>query len=611
MATWNSDNIIITKKGEEVLSKVLAGIGKLTISRVVTGAGYVSPSKLYSLTQVSDIRQELDITSYSTTNEGTSLALRVSNKELESSYSLYQIGIYVTHPDFSEEVLYVIAQCDTDNPDIIPLPSETPVSLNYNFYLAHSGTSDVKITISDSGLVSVREFESYKQEVSTELGKKATKEQGEKADTAVQSINIGGIAQSKVGGVVNLPVYPTSLPANGGNADTLDGKHASDFFSRYPNMLTVDYVSRADMDTDYKGVINSETAEAIGLDGSNSCWWHIIGLRNSNDDGYGTQIAIPLLNTTLKQVPQYRTSMGITFQDWKNLADGGNADTLDSKHAAEFAPYHSYAPIYIGDILDITEMGTYSCSVSDCTNLPPEIVSWCYITMHQFRDTGYKHYICMPLNNFSEILNTIWISSEANKDSSGNLIWSRACDGGNAATVESHPASDFALKTDIPTSLPANGGRSDTTSRQMFHTLGTGTDVLSYATSDNCPSGLNTKVRIMHSPTCPTNYGYDAANNDFWYDIYKLDNSWVTIKAYDVRGNVEFINSRINGTWSGWVRCNDGGNAATANFATYSDYAGGSVQSTASNICLRSLSSGTADVNTTNCPVGAWYGQHS
>ena len=48
MATWNSDNIIITKKGEEVLSKVLAGIGKLTISRVVTGAGYVSPSKLYS-----------------------------------------------------------------------------------------------------------------------------------------------------------------------------------------------------------------------------------------------------------------------------------------------------------------------------------------------------------------------------------------------------------------------------------------------------------------------------------------------------------------------------------------------------------------------------------
>ena len=151
--------------------------------------------------------------------------------------------------------------------------------------------------------------------------------------------------------------------------------------------------------------------------------------------------------------------------------------------------------------------------------------------------------------------------------------------------------------SDIPTTLPANGGRSDTASHQIDHILGTGTDILEYAASDNCPYNVNTKVRIMHSPTCPTNYGYDAANNDFWYDIYKLDNLWVTIKAYDIRGNVEFINSCLNGTWSGWVRCNDGGNAATANFATYSDYAGGSVQSTASNVCLRNISAGTADLS--------------
>ena len=158
--------------------------------------------------------------------------------------------------------------------------------------------------------------------------------------------------------------------------------------------------------------------------------------------------------------------------------------------------------------------------------------------------------------------------------------------------------------SDIPTTLPANGGRSDTTRHQMFHTLGTGTDILSFATSDNCPSGLNTKVRIMHSPTCPTNYGYNAADNDFWYDIFKLDNSWITIKAYDVRGNVEFINSRINGKWSGWVRSADGGNANTANLA-------GAFSSTPTNVCLRNLSSGTADVTTTNCPRGAWYGKHS
>lgn len=414
-------------------------------------------------------------------------------------------------------------------------------------------------------------------------------------------------------------------------------------------------------------------------------------------------------------------------------ADGGNADTLDGKHASDFEPYQSYAPIFTGNILDITEMGTYSCSVSDCTNLPPEITSWCYITMYQFRDAGYKRFICSRFNAInSDNSAIIYLASESYKDSEGNLIWSRACDrgnadtldgkhasdfalktdipttlpanggnadtvgnkpisqilavkgwyeldmnelkeqgsyivvnaancpptpawgtalvfiggtgsvvqlyicsveteaermtayirhytgdfwtpwvniadGGNAATLESHPASDFALKTEIPTTLPANGGRADAANaayHQVEHFLESGTDVLAYVTSDICPTPFNTIVRIINSPTCPTNYGYSASDNDFFYHIFKLDNSLATVKAFDIRGNVEFINSCLNGTWTGWVRCNDGGNADTANLA-------GALSSTPTNVCLRNLSSGTADVTTTNCPSGAWYGQHS
>lgn len=42
----------------------------------------------------------------------------------------------------------------------------------------------------------------------------ATSAQGTKADTAVQTIKIGGAAQTKTDGIVNLPAYPTSLPAS-------------------------------------------------------------------------------------------------------------------------------------------------------------------------------------------------------------------------------------------------------------------------------------------------------------------------------------------------------------------------------------------------------------
>ena len=126
-------------------------------------------------------------------------------------------------------------------------------------------------------------------------------------------------------------------------------------------------------------------------------------------------------------------------------------------------------------------------------------------------------------------------------------------------------------KSELPTSLPANGGRADAANaayHQVEHFLESGTDVLAYVTSDICPAPFNTIVRIMHSPTCPTNYGYSSTDNDFFYLIFKLNNSWATVKAFDIRGNVEFINSCLNGTWSGWQRTADGGNAVAVNGLT-------------------------------------------
>lgn len=117
--------------------------------------------------------------------------------------------------------------------------------------------------------------------------------------------------------------------------------------------------------------------------------------------------------------------------------------------------------------------------------------------------------------------------------------------------------------SDIPTSLPANGGNAMTANHQIQHYLSNGTDVLEFAITESCPSNVNTKIRIMNCPTCPTNYGYDGQDNDFWYDIYKLDSKYITIKAYDIRTNFEYTKSCLNGNWSDWIRCSDYGNADT------------------------------------------------
>ncbi|MBP0984962.1 MAG: hypothetical protein J6A19_14675 [Oscillospiraceae bacterium] len=242
-------------------------------------------------------------------------------------------------------------------------------------------------------------------------------------------------------------------------------------------------------------------------------------------------------------------------------ANGGNADTVGDKPISQILAVKGW---FDGDMNNLNEPGSY---ISVGATNRPNTEAWGTVLVFA-GGTGsiVQLYMC-AVESESEKMKTYI------RHYTGNFWtpWVNIADGGNATTLESYPASDFALKTEIPTTLPANGGRSDVANvayHQVEHFLESGTDVLSYVTSDICPAPFNTIVRIMHSPTCPTNYGYSASDNDFFYHIFKLDNSWATVKAFDIRGNVEFINSRVNGTWTGWVRCNDGGNAATVNGLT-------------------------------------------
>lgn len=323
--------------------------------------------------------------------------------------------------------------------------------------------------------------------------------------------------------IATTDLIPTTLPANGGDADTVGGKSADDFIRRYGSAkLSAEYVSEAAMDTDYKGVIDDDVANNIGLDGSNSCWWHIIGLKNFNDDGYGTQIAIPLYPTTSLQKPKYRTSAGTVFQSWQNFADGGNADTVGGKSPSDFLPFQAYAPIYTGDIKDISNMGTYSCYKGNCTNLP-DIKIWAYVIMIRFRDAGHKTFLCIEFtpSPATQHCRNIYIAREYDVDSSGNMIWYRACDGGIAETI-----SDWGVQT--------------------------------VSDANNAPYGFsNTSPNSANAP------------DTFWATILTVG---ATANGYKQQfafpwgmGRATKYRVQDGGNWGSWVNIADGGNAATVN----------------------------------------------
>lgn len=153
MAIWNPDNILLTRTGEEILSKVQAGIGKITVNRIVTGSQAVAYAQLYNQTNIPGEAQELIIDNVKTDRKGSEINTHLTNATLENEYSLYTLGIYVTHEDYEGEQLYLIAECDTSQPDLIPTPDVTVATMYYSLYMEHKDTDQVVIQINSGGTV--------------------------------------------------------------------------------------------------------------------------------------------------------------------------------------------------------------------------------------------------------------------------------------------------------------------------------------------------------------------------------------------------------------------------------------------------------------------------
>ena len=155
MADWSSQNITLTAKGASALSKVQAGSGSLTITKVVASEQYVAESTLREVTSLSVENLPLTIIDrYEVQDGGSVIQVQLSNLYLGKAFTLNEIGVFATHSDNpSEEFLYIIAQVDAETGDKIPVYATTPVTATYDIYLYNIGADNIEITISSTGLV--------------------------------------------------------------------------------------------------------------------------------------------------------------------------------------------------------------------------------------------------------------------------------------------------------------------------------------------------------------------------------------------------------------------------------------------------------------------------
>lgn len=169
MNTWPDS--FITTKGLALQAKLIAGT-KLTITRAVTGTGYVEPETLREQTAVTGEQQTLTFRQITYPSEGKcSLPCRLNNTGLATGYTAMQVGIYATDPD-EGEILYFITQSVSGEGTVIPSETEAPGYVaEWNFYFQYGQADSVEVSVAPADTVTVAVLEEeMKKKADVDLG---------------------------------------------------------------------------------------------------------------------------------------------------------------------------------------------------------------------------------------------------------------------------------------------------------------------------------------------------------------------------------------------------------------------------------------------------------
>ena len=116
--------------------------------------------------------------------------------------------------------------------------------------------------------------------------------------------------------IATTDLIPTSLPANGGNADTVDNKHYTDF-SQNAILSTIEQVNDPNLES---GIYSVENVSMSFSSDVTSNWFMLIVNKHRASAGFGTQIAIPYDNGEQRGT-FYRVCRAGNWGNWVRIAD--------------------------------------------------------------------------------------------------------------------------------------------------------------------------------------------------------------------------------------------------------------------------------------------------
>lgn len=317
MAKWQTG--VITNAGISLLGEVIAG-GEINITRAALGGGTVDAAALMAQTaltlplSVSPVIAAKKLVE----DKGIEIRIQIRNDGLVEDKILKQVGLFA-RLNSGDEVLFAIMQDDTGEeiPNEISYPD---FMLEFTAAIAVSNTDNITVSVSGSAVVT-------RDDLDQALAGKADKTYVEEALKGKSDIDHTHddryYTESETDTLLNVKAnksdIPNSLPADGGNADTVDGKHASEFMQflgDIRNGSLLDYI----LSLNKSGFLYCGSANCTDMPVDGSYFMVEVRCYVTTREAIATSFSTGAVYTN-------RYS-GSTWIGWHRVADGGNAATV-------------------------------------------------------------------------------------------------------------------------------------------------------------------------------------------------------------------------------------------------------------------------------------------
>ena len=164
MSQFNS--IVITKKGQALMAKMLAGTGNVKFTKIATSTTEYQDSQLENLTSLSNIKQNQSISKITRQNDvAVKIEAAIDNKNLETGYYIKTVGIYAQDPN-DGEILYAVMTANVAG-WLPPYNGLGISSCMFNLTVTVGNSSNVSLTVSTGAVATVNDIQNLQNQITT------------------------------------------------------------------------------------------------------------------------------------------------------------------------------------------------------------------------------------------------------------------------------------------------------------------------------------------------------------------------------------------------------------------------------------------------------------